>query len=80
MSDLQRIQHYLLHFAHLVDKSQLLSLLINRLESHKILNKNSTDTWTLAFRTFERMGQISLWTIYRQRNAQIEQELIATYT
>lgn len=77
MSDLQRIQHYLLHFAHLVDKSQSLSLLINRLESHKILNKNSTDTWTLAFRTFERMGQISL---YRQRNAQIEQELIATYT
>lgn len=80
MSDLQRIQHYLLHFAHLVDKSQSLSLLINRLESHKILNKNSTDTWTLAFRTFERTGQISLWTIYRQRNAQIEQELIATYT
>lgn len=77
MSDLQRIQHYLLHFAHLVDKSQSLSLLINRLESHKILNKNSTDTWTLAIRTFERMGQISL---YRQRNAQIEQELIATYT
>lgn len=77
MSDLQRIQHYLLHFAHLVDKSQSLSLLINRLESHKILNKNSTDTWTLAFRTFERMGQISL---YRQRNAQIQQELIATYT
>lgn len=77
MSDLQRIQHYLLHFAHLVDKSQSLSLLINRLESHKILNKNSTDTWTLAFRTFERTGQISL---YRQRNAQIEQELIATYT
>lgn len=80
MSDLQRIQHYLLHFAHLVDKSQSLSLLINRLESHKILNKNSTDTWTLAFRTFERTGQISLCTIYRQRNAQIEQELIATYT
>lgn len=80
MSDLQRIQHYLLHFAHLVDKSQSLSILINRLESHKILNKYSTYTWTLAIRTFERMGQISLCTIYRQRNAQIEQELIATYT
>lgn len=57
MSDLQRIHHYLLHFAHLVDKSQSLSLLINRLESHKIYS--STDTWTLALGAFGRMGQKS---------------------
>lgn len=72
MSGLQRIQHYLLHFAHLVENSQSLSPLINRLESHKIKFDGYIN---VSLRGLQAHGiDKSMYYIYRQRKAQIEQE------